>query len=182
MEVALGDGDDLLSLSRVVLERAFFRGQGGDDTMITGGGSESLERLFGGPGNDTLSGRGGNDVLNGGPGADTLSGGTSLQFLGLRIFEPNIDTVTYAGRTNDVFADPDGIADDGEAGEGDMLGGDFEEIVGGAGNDVLVGTAAKARIRGKIVLRGSLLEGRRGNDVLSGARAGDMLFRRRRQR
>jgi Ca2+-binding RTX toxin-like protein len=176
IEVLLGDGDDVLTLSRVRLEGAVFRGQDGNDTLVTGGGSGSLERLFGGPGNDTLRGRRGSDFLNGGPGADILSGGTSVDYGGLRIFTPSIDTVTYEGRTSDVFADPDGVADDGEAGEGDMLEDDVEQLVGGSGNDVLVGITAEGRIGGEKRLFGSQLYGRRGNDILRGARAGDLLI------
>jgi Ca2+-binding RTX toxin-like protein len=176
IEMVLGDGDDALALPGVRVDRAAYRGQDGDDTLVTGGGLDSLEYLLGGPGNDTLKGRGGSDFLNGGSGADTLSGGTSVQFFGLRIFEPAIDTVTYAGRTNAVHADPDGVADDGEAGEGDMLEDDVEELIGGSGDDVLVGTTAQGRIRGEERLFGSLVYGRGGDDTLRGARAGDTLI------
>lgn len=176
IDAMFGDGDDTLTVSRgVVVNEAVYRGQDGDDSLVTGGGSDSLERLLGGPGNDVLRGRRGSDVLDGGPGGDTLSGGTSLEYQGLRIFTPNTDTVTYAGRTNDVSADPDGLADDGEAGEGDLLEDDVEKLIGGSGDDVLVGTVAKGRIQGKERLFGSLLRGRGGDDLLRGTRAGDAL-------
>jgi Ca2+-binding RTX toxin-like protein len=110
-----------------------------------------------------------------GSGADSFSGGTSVSCIGLGICPPDEDTVTYATRTNDVVADPDGIADDGEAGEADMIGRDVERLVGGSGNDVLVGTTAKGRIQGRKRLFGGLLEGRRGNNVLRGSGAGDTL-------
>jgi Ca2+-binding RTX toxin-like protein len=176
IDAVLGDGDDALTLSRGVrVNQAIYRGGDGEDTLVTGGGSDSIERLLGGPGNDILRGRGGADHLDGGPGGDTLSGGTSLEFQGFRTFVPDIDSVTWARRTNDVSADPDGLADDGEAGEGDLLEDDVEWLIGGGGDDVLVGTVGLWRVQGKERLFGSKLWGRSGNDLLLGRRAGDTL-------
>ena len=93
-------------------------------------GSPGADTVIGGAGPDTLDGGLGNDTLIGGPGADTFRdlGGT--------------DTVTYAGRTAPVSAILDGLANDGEVGEGDFIQSGVENLTGGAGNDTLTGDAA----------------------------------------
>jgi Ca2+-binding RTX toxin-like protein len=195
LELHLGDGDDVLSLQVEFVEQGWYLGGGGEDTITAANEIYSLEHLRGGPGNDTLRGRAGEDVLSGGPGADVLRGGPSIacETAGQCFQEP--DLVTYASRTNDVFVDQDGVADDGELGEGDMVADDIERIVGGKGNDRLrdgavhrwflegvphrFGTALLGG-RGNDVLRGgrasNYVQGARGNDVLRGARHRDYLL------
>jgi Ca2+-binding RTX toxin-like protein len=133
LEVDLGDGDDFLSLSfQDDSTTASFHGGDGNETIRGGSGREdSLEYLFGDAGDDVLSGREGVDVLDGGLGADILGGGSSVECQPAGLCLPDIDTVTYATRTNDVFADADGVADDGEALEGDLIRGNIEHIIGG---------------------------------------------------
>jgi Ca2+-binding RTX toxin-like protein len=94
-------------------------------------------------GSDRLEGRGEWDRLDGGPGADVLVGGSGR------------DVVGYAFRTRPVSADLDGLADDGEAGEGDRVARDVEDLWGGSANDRLTGDD-----------RGNLLVGGLGADVL----------------
>lgn len=195
IEVRLGDGNDALSLSDDSEEGygAYF-GAGGNDTIFGFGGGFSSEYLRGGSGNDILRGRGGVDTLDGGPGADIMSGGTSKEpsFFG---FFPHDDTVTYANRSDPVFADADGVADDGGASEGDLIKRDVEVIRGGSGGDVLGGETINVRtfteggkfrygmeLRGNDgddVLRGwhshDFLVGGNGNDVLRGEGTGDAL-------
>jgi hypothetical protein len=77
-------------------------GGAGDDTLVI----PSLPypghtSLVGGPGDDVLSG----DFVQGGPGADAMHGGT----------------VDYASATGPVSVTDDGLANDGQAGEGDMV-------------------------------------------------------------
>jgi Ca2+-binding RTX toxin-like protein len=69
-----------------------------------------------------------------------------------------IDTIDFSGRTNDIVCSLDVTADDGEAGEGDTVGIDVENIIGGAGNDILTGSA-----RNNIIIGGA------GNDSIHGA-------------
>ena len=61
---------------------------------------------------------------------------------------PGVDRVTYDDRRGDVpiAADSDGVADDGTAGEGDNIDPSVENIIGGAGNDVLGGVAGVANV------------------------------------
>lgn len=108
-----------------------------------------VEHLIGGSGNDllrgdgaanTIDGGGGNDYLLGRLGADVLKGGAG------------VDTVDYSDRTQrgvSVRADLDGAPrDDGQPGEQDSLGADIENLVGGAGDDVLGGNSSANRING----------------------------------
>jgi Ca2+-binding RTX toxin-like protein len=178
LEVDLGDGNDSLTVPRFVeVTTAALRGGNGNDTINGGGSSYSEVYLFGGLGTDLLRGREGIDYLDGGPGADILSGGSSVVCETAGVCFQETDTVTYAERTSDVHADADGVADDGEALEGDLIRRNVEHLVGGHGNDVLGGTAIKGgSIEGVPKLRGSILEGREGDDVLRGTRAGDYLL------
>jgi len=133
-------------------------------------GNDSANNLWGGGGNDYLDGKGGDDYLNGGSGADllrpglgkdTVSGGSDANVCCV------LDTVTYSERTNPVNVTLDGIsggANDGEAGEGDYVNLDVENIIGGAGNDTLVGNN-----------RMNKLYGGPGNDTLNGMGPGGTL-------
>lgn len=70
-ETLTGDGDGPFYADYLI-------GQGGDDTLSGGVGSDRLE---GGSGNDTLRGGTGNDILSGGEGDDLLVGGTGNDIL-----------------------------------------------------------------------------------------------------
>ncbi len=103
-------------------------GAPGDDVLDGGAGADEL---WGGPGADRLDGGGDNDTaIDGGPGADVLAGGGGT------------DTMSYANRTEPITATLNAVADDGEAGEGDLIASGFERVNGGAGNDVIVGDSA----------------------------------------
>ena len=122
-----------------------------------------IERLLGGSGDDTLTGNNAVNVLEGGAGDDLLDPGKGEgdQLLG----GSDIDTVTYSARTAPVTIDLDGVADDGELGENDLVDSDIENLTGGAANDRLTGAAGA-----------NMLSGGAGNDVLDGGLGGDMLL------
>jgi Ca2+-binding RTX toxin-like protein len=102
--------------SRIVIE-----GEGGNDTLIGGAGTDygsggdGNDMLAGSAGNDHLEGNGGSDALNGGEGNDALQGGNDADVL-------------IGGNGNDSFLTY-------STGEG--IAGLAETINGGAGNDVL---------------------------------------------
>jgi RTX calcium-binding nonapeptide repeat (4 copies) len=101
----------------------------------------------------TLNGEGGADTLTGGAGPDTFSGGEG------------VDTVSYANAVVDVDLRLDGLANDGPVGTGvDDLRSDVENLIGGSGDDVLMGNDEVNR-----------LEGRAGDDLLDGALGADVL-------
>jgi Ca2+-binding RTX toxin-like protein len=131
--------------------RGELRGETGNDAIVLGPTAAASD-LGGGAGDDALSGGPGDDALDGGDGADHFAGGVG------------VDTVSYAGRTAAVTANPDGLANDGAAGERDRIGTDIENLFGGSGNDVLSGSSARNRI-----------DGRDGNDVLNGLGDNDLL-------
>jgi Ca2+-binding RTX toxin-like protein len=132
-------------------------------------------RLRGGPGTDTLQGGGnGINLLDGGLDADVISGGQRY------------DLLDYSSHTNPVTVDFDG--DDGEAGEGDVVGGGIDGVRGGAGNDILMTGGSQVQdifggpgndkliARHSPFLGGSLLlaEGGPGDDQLVGGPFGDL--------
>ena len=119
-----------------------------DVENLTGGAGN--DRLTGGAGTNVLSGGSGNDLFDGGLGGDLLLGGAGT------------DTADYSARLTPVTADPDGAADDGEAGENDQVETDVEGLAGGAGNDVLTGAAGT-----------NLLSGGAGDDKIDGAQGDD---------
>jgi len=112
---------------------------GVDVSLAAGSGQEAaggnFENVVGSPFNDTISGNGAPNALNGGAGTDTIS---------------------YAGRTTAMAvnltagtASADGVAEDTLA--------NFENAIGGSGNDTLIGTTSA-----------NLLRGEDGNDRLLG--------------
>lgn len=201
--VELFGGDDLFGVSNnlAAKPRLTIDGGGGNDTLagtwandvILGGpgddrltGGDGDDRIDGGEGNDNLSGDLGNDkilgnvgtdVLIGGVGNDLLDGGTQADHL---FGSDGNDTVTYAARTNPVFADitetakPQELPDDGEVGEKDFIHADVENLVGGAGNDLLVGTTFQGAAPVGLTFNNRLAGGP-GNDTLQGLGGDDVL-------
>jgi uncharacterized repeat protein (TIGR01451 family) len=112
-----------------------------------------VENVIGGLGNDTITGSAADNVFDGGPGADTFHGGGGS------------DTVAYSSRTNAINATIDGIANDGQVGEGDNIEPDVENLVGGSGPDQLIGSSAA-----------NTLSGGPGNDFLDGGPGADTLL------
>jgi Ca2+-binding RTX toxin-like protein len=132
-------------------------GEAGENDRI----DATVENLIGGSANDRLTGDGGVNLLNGGSGNDVLDGGLGADLL---LGGAGTDTADYSSRTAAVTADPDGNADDGEAGENDLVETDVESFAGGSGDDVLTGG-----------LGTNVLSGNGGNDILDGAQGDDDL-------
>ncbi len=99
-------------------------------------GNDNRNWLIGGAGNDWFDGGGGADIFNAGAGVDTLSYARRLTPVTLTL--PDADAAT-------------------EAGEGDLVGPDIENVVGGSASDTIVGNSAD-----------NLLQGGPGGDVLDG--------------
>jgi Ca2+-binding RTX toxin-like protein len=118
-----------------------------NDSLV-GGGLQGI-LLIGGLGNDTVSGGLGADTLNGGAGNDLfLDGSRGTNGADVFIGSDGIDTVDFSGRTTGIICSLDGSADDGELGEADNVGSDLENIIGGAGDDSLTGSARNNLIIG----------------------------------
>ena len=142
-------------------------GEDGDDSLASGLGADLLDGGAGGdylddgPGDDTVIGGFGGDNLTAGPGRDSFAGGDGS------------DRVDYGGRTAPLTITLDGVADDGEAGEGDNDGADVEEAIGGSANDIIVGNAAGNELRGgsgnDSIVAGAAedrVEGNEGDDTI----------------
>jgi Ca2+-binding RTX toxin-like protein len=112
-----------------------------------------VEDLTGGSGDDVLTGNAERNVLDGGLGDDDLHG------LG------GVDVVDYSGRIAAVFVDlGDPAPIDGAEDEFDDVGADVEDVLGGAGADLLIGSSVS-----------NVLEGGGGDDLLDGAGSADAL-------
>lgn len=129
----------------------------GDDTVLTGPGPDEIEPSHGA---DLIRTGEGRDVFRGGPVAD----GPDDVDLG----DADSDTIDYSERTEDIHYDPDGLADDGAAGEGDKLGA-AGDVSSGAGADTLVSAGGDA------LEYGATLSGGRGADRLLGSPRNDTL-------
>ncbi len=110
----------------------------GTDTLI------SIDNLIGGSGNDSLTGNSDGNAIVGGAGNDVLNGGGG------------IDILDYSADTQGVAANlATGVATG--AGIGSDTLSNFENVVGGSGNDTLTGDG-----------NSNILTGGGGNDVLVG--------------
>jgi RTX calcium-binding nonapeptide repeat (4 copies) len=142
-------------------------GGAGNDNPITGNGGN--DRLNGGVGSDNLVGGPGDDVIDGGPGNDYLEGiayTSEADSAGRDTYigGGDSDILNLDGRSEDLALSPDGVANDGAAGEGDNIGPDVLTIVGGHGADTFNGNAS-----------GNAFEGGEGNDTIDGAGGDDNL-------
>lgn len=169
-----GDGNDVID-ARTTVRATVNAGSGVDQVLGSSGsdiidGGDGHDNLNGGDGGDRLIGGTGRDLLTGGPSRDIMDGGPETDIF---VGGDGFDEVTYESRLVAVQADPDDVADDGQAGEGDNIRADVEEIIGGAGNDVLTGNAGANRLVG----RGGqdTLQGLAGNDRLIGGDGNDLL-------
>lgn len=176
-----GDGNDVLT------------GDAGDDTMMGGAGSDQLyggagndsidggdgddfitgdagaDILTGGNGNDQVYGGNDNDVIDGGAGNDTLTGDGGDDIIAPGSGNDNvyagsgIDTLSYAAMTSawtinlSTNSATSGAETDGVY--------DFENAIGGSGNDVITGTSAS-----------NILDGGAGDDRLKGGAGNDTII------
>jgi hypothetical protein len=142
----------------------------GNDNPIYGEGGDDV--IHGGVGSDNLMGQEGNDTLDGGPGDDYLEGvpcgfcaeANMTYGRDTYIGGGGSDSLTYEGRSEDLSLSPDGVANDGAAGEGDNIGADIGTIIGGHGSDNMVGND-----------RRNVFGGGEGDDVLYGGGSDDQL-------
>jgi Ca2+-binding RTX toxin-like protein len=146
--VAAGKGSDTINLR-----------DGGDDTVYGGSGNDVIHgghgdsSLFGGAGNDSIFGGTGNDTLDGGSGNDLLVSGAVASGTGGRSPDANA-----GGQQRVASTDDQAFGNNHGGGHGGGPGGGTEghsTLVGGAGNDTLVG------------VQGDVMQGGAGNDQFS---------------
>jgi Ca2+-binding RTX toxin-like protein len=193
LSIQAGDGDDSISLEGVDTDACVDAEVGagtGDDTITTatrsgcfGGGfgvyagegddlvivTRHQYSVWGGPGDDVLIGGEQGDNLHGGEGDDVIDGGPGLdQMDGAE----GRDVVDYSSHTGDVLVDlTSHLFNAGEPGEHDSLA-NFEDAVGGEGDDILIGTPEANTLDGGP--GDDLLDGGAGADTLIGGDGGDV--------
>lgn len=146
--IALGAGDDTISVLASSTDDNDLSGGGGADQITAAKGDDRLE---GGDGDDVLKGGDGDDVLSGGAGTDILDGGSGN------------DTAGYYSATAGVTVEiKSGLQNTGGAGM-DLLS-SIENLSGSAFDDMLTGDGFA-----------NVLRGRDGDDVLSGGDGNDRL-------
>ena len=133
-------------------------------------GDDGANELAGGGGDDELRGNAGNDVLEGGAGADRLDGGAG------------VDTVSYQGSDAGVTVSLEDDSAGGGHAEGDAIA-DFENVIGSAYDDVLVGHIGDNRLTGGdgddelVASNGNdFLRGGAGADLLDGGAGADWIY------
>src|SRR5436190_15100434 len=161
-----GAGDDHMGIPSLRLNPPVgspgetFHGGPGNDGMQGGDGNDIL---FGGGGNDLLGGGSGDDRSVGGPGGDTINGGGGTA-----------DVIDYRSRTAAISVTDDGVANDGEARDGDKawragasgsargteivqagsgndtisMSGTHQHLHGNAGNDQIASTSGPGSLSG----------------------------------
>jgi Ca2+-binding RTX toxin-like protein len=153
----LGDEGDKIGTDVLIL-----KGGMGGDTLTGGAGADTIS---GGPGDDTIAGAGGTDILNGDAGNDTFDEGSGSNGGDVMNGGAGTDLASYASRSLAVLVTVDAVALDGESGELDKVMIDIENVTGGGGNDVIVGSAVD-----------NVLTGGLGNDSISGGLGNDTLI------
>lgn len=170
LEFSLGDGADTGSSGMGGQFPLVMSGGDGPDTLY---GGPRDDELYGDAGVDNIAGYGGSDWLDGGPGADQLWGDG---FYGGSAAPPGIDVAAYDTRSDPVIASLDGVANDGVAGEGDLIGNDVEVIVGGSNDDALTGSPDPDGLVGSG--GADTIDGQGGEDVLDGGAGNDTILAR----
>ena len=155
-----GAGEDAISGG---VGSDILRGGPGSDVIYSERGNDDIQggpgddRLFGGHGDDQIFGRAGEDfihgglgidVLRGGPGSDTIDGGYGWDVLD---GGPGTDTVSFASAPRSDRRGG-GVIASLRAGRANGDGRDrlrrFENVVGSAFDDILIGRGPKSRIHG----------------------------------
>ncbi len=157
-DAASGDGNDNLS------------GGDGTDSIYGGAGNDQLngdagaDALYGGIGNDALNGGADGDNLWGGAGADQLTGGD-----GTSVDYARYDDANYGNLTINLDAPNLNTG----AAAGDTYTG-IEGLVGGAGNDTVVGNSSANYLFGSG--GNDQVFGQSGADYLNGGKGGDQMW------
>ena len=172
---------NLLIVMDAVWAGVFPAGSASGTPSGEGGGAEGdyvgadVENLNGGSGDDTITGNAQGNRLSGGAGDDTFIA-TAATSTDVYIGGPGIDTVDYSirGATHPLVLSIDGKPTSGEPGEHDTIDLTIENLIGGAGDDTLTGSAANNRLEGGP--GNDTLYGMDGDDVLIGGAGNDTLY------
>ncbi len=179
IQVRGGAGSDTLTAASSA--NVELSGEADGDALTSAGGRDSV---FGGDGADVMSGGEETDRMEDGPGADSVDAGPGNDNLGTH-FQPDgpdnfvggagRDRLSFSNRSLAINLTANDVADDGEAGEGDNVSSDIENLTGGNGDDTVGGTAADNELIGNdgndsLIGEGGVdeLSGGSGNDIVDG--------------
>jgi len=165
-----GAGDDSITVGN---GNNLIYGDDGNDTIIAGNGDN---RIFGGAGNDQITVAGGsnsinvgigNDIVNGGAGNDVIQGGAGTNTLngggGVNTLSYEEATVNLSVSLAVSVAQTTGYSIDAIS--------NFQNLIGGSGNDTLTGNASANTLQGG--LGNDLLVGGAGDDIYVGGGGSD---------
>lgn len=162
MSVDLGAGNDFFEQSLGV-DDATVHGGAGDDTILGRFGVVGITaHVFGDDGNDTFEISGQFCNVDGGAGADTFR--NYMNDVG-----PLVD---YSSRSANVSIDMNSPGGDGEAGENDSVEPSCYGVVGGSGNDYIMGATSVA---GTVTNGEGMFWGNDGNDTIFGGVGYDVI-------
>ena len=143
------------------------------NNVIDASGSGSDVKLNGGGGNDKIVGGAGNDIIHGGSGNDTVTGGTGSDDI---FGDGGSDTDDDSSRGFALNISLDNIANDGPRShpeEVDNVHSDIETVLGGSGNDKIIGNPFANKLVGNA--GNDTIFGGDGNDTLIGGPGTDQL-------
>lgn len=132
------------------VQKIYFYGYDGNDTLISADRLQATVLAYGGNGNDILTNAGGHAAFDGGAGSDTLTANQNDTMLGgdgndtFYCQDFGGGNILHGGAGNDTFycANSGGNTMYGEAGDDTMYGGISSDYMdGGVGNDYLDGGA-----------------------------------------
>ncbi|MFS4581507.1 NPCBM/NEW2 domain-containing protein [Phaeobacter sp. C3_T13_0] len=151
---------DVITSSQAGLDDHLFHGR-----MTNVFGTEQVDNISGGDGNQIIYGYSGSDVLSGGAGNDQLFGGFGVDTLD---GGAGADIAVYAADSAPVRFDLNGgqthqFLQNGSWVNGDVVS-NFEGAVGGTGNDVLIGDG-----------NNNFFDGQAGSDSISGGGGDDLI-------
>ena len=181
-----GHGDDTISLTRLDVSDSLDEIDGGNGANVLVGTASSnvlnlsatsllnIDLIDGGAGNDTITGSAQADVIRGGTGNDTLRGGEGDDtFLVEGAAEGSDRIFGDAGYDRLLGGDGDDTISLTRLDESDSL----DEIAGGTGANVLVGTASSnvLNLSATSLLNIDLIDGGAGNDTITGSSESDVI-------
>ncbi len=165
---------DLASTTLDLIGMSDVMGTSGVDTLAA---SATDDQYHGGADNDTIRGGGGNDILFGDTGNDTVYGNAGDDTF---VATPDDGDDSYIGGAGSDTMDFSPISADltvsATSAASAQTGVDslrsIEKIIGGSGNDTIIGSGAANELSGG---RGSdVLDGRGGKDILTGGEGDDV--------
>ncbi|MGZ3218200.1 calcium-binding protein [Paracoccus sp. T5] len=167
VDLSVTDPQDTGQGYDVIREIENIHGGTGDDTLL---GSAQDNLIRGGTGADNIQGRQGSDLLEGNAGNDTLIGGLGNDTLD---GGAGIDWVSFRGASRAARVDLS-VTDPQATGHGFDVIRSIENIQGGTGDDILLGSGQANLLRGGT--GADNIQGRRGSDLLEGNAGNDTLI------